>query len=399
MKIRIFKIALLSLTLSLSFRGLFAQNSELNQLIQVANSQNRDLQIAYKNTEMYKAQINTAYDMPKTPVELQVGNIQNPFVRDYTLGVSQSFELPSVYKNKKQYLISLGQTAEVQTEVLKRQLKLEIRMLYSALTSVNSKTELINQELEKLKDLSRVYQQKFEQGEADQSDFLNIRLKENELARSLSVYEMEKKNLEMQLMQVLNQTSLPVLTYTAPWTYDGLKNTMLPGNPVKKLNNSLIDNALKEELTIKDHKKPTLNAGVYNQSMLGSLRQFVGVLGVEIPIFVKAYNARQQSAKLRVEMAEQQRDKFDFQMQTELNALQNQLEIIEKQLNSIRNSSLPDAEKSLSILLNKYKEGQTEYTDWYIVFGQYLGYKNNLIDLEKEKNITVSKIYYLSENE
>ncbi|MBK6977653.1 MAG: TolC family protein [Cytophagaceae bacterium] len=165
------------------------------------------------------------------------------------------------------------------------------------------------------------------------------------------------------------------------------------------MNNSLIDNALKEELTIKDHKKPTLNAGVYNQSMLGSLRQFVGVLGVEIPIFVKAYNARQQSAKLRVEMAEQQRDKFDFQMQTELNALQNQLEIIEKQLNSIRNSSLPDAEKSLSILLNKYKEGQTEYTDWYIVFGQYLGYKNNLIDLEKEKNITVSKIYYISENE
>ncbi|MBK6977654.1 MAG: TolC family protein [Cytophagaceae bacterium] len=234
MKIRIFKIALLSLTLSFSFRGLFAQNSELNQLIQVANSQNRDLQIAYKNTEMHKAQINTAYDMPKMPVELQVGNIQNPFVRDYTLGVSQSFELPSVYKNKKQYLISLGQTAEVQTEVLKRQLKLEIRMLYSALTSVNSKTELINQELEKLKDLSRVYQQKFEQGEADQSDFLNIRLKENELARSLSVYEMEKKNLEMQLMQVLNQTSLPVLTYTAPWTYDGLKNTMLP-EPCQKV--------------------------------------------------------------------------------------------------------------------------------------------------------------------
>lgn len=399
MKKSVTKITIWGLILLSPLQGLFAQNSELNQLIQLAYSQNRDLQMAYKNTEMHKAQINTAYEMPKMPVELQVGNIQNPFVRDYTLGFSQTFDLPSVYKNRKQYLTSLSQTAAAQADVLKRQLKLEIRMIYASLSAVNSKTEIINQELEKLKDLSRVYGQKFDQGETDQSDFLNVRLKENELTRNLSVLEMERKNLELQLNQVVNHTSLPKFSYAEPWTYIGMVNGFIPDNPVKKLNNSFIDNALKEVMTIKDSKKPSFNAGVYNQSMQGSLRQFVGVMGVEIPIFVKAFNARQQSAKLRVEMAEQQRDKFDFQMRAELNSLFNQLEIIEKQLSIIRNSSLPDAEKSLSILLNKYKEGQVEYTEWYIVFGQYLGYKNNLIDLEKEKNITISKIYYISENE
>ena len=65
----------------LSINWAIGQKLDLAQLTKLGIDQNRDLALALNRVELQKALVNTAFEMPKTKMDLQVGNIQTEMLK------------------------------------------------------------------------------------------------------------------------------------------------------------------------------------------------------------------------------------------------------------------------------------------------------------------------------
>jgi cobalt-zinc-cadmium resistance protein CzcA len=144
---------------------------------------------------------------------------------------------------------------------------------------------------------------------------------------------------------------------------------------------------------------PSINLGFMNQSMLGSWRQFIGVAGVEIPIFSKAQKARVEASRISTKIQETELEKLKFQLENEAAVLQKSLQSADATLSLIKNNVLIESDRLMQTSMKKYLAGQIEYFDWYLVYNQNISYKMELLNLEKFRNLTITNIKYLTGNE
>jgi heavy metal efflux system protein len=374
----------------------FAQKLDLGQLTKLGIEQNRDLSLALKRIGLQKSLVNTAYEMPKTKVDLQVGNIQTPFVTDYTLGIVQNTELPKVYKMRKTFNESLVKIGESEYAVLKNDYRFNVANLYYELFYLQQVTEVLQEENVKLAEIEKVYKRRQELGETDGTDAsgMHLRILENEMKINQVSFKINETQGKLKL--ILNSQILPDISFNHA-QYSTEAN--VSQNARLEMQQNVIRNT--EISTQNEINKllPSINLGLMNQSMLGSWRQFIGVAGVEIPIFVKAQKARVESSKISTKIQEAELEKVKFQLENEVVVLQKSLQSTDASLSLISNNLLVESEKMMQTTMKKYLAGQIEYFDWYLIYNQNLNYKMEFLSLEKSRNLTISNIKYLTGNE
>lgn len=380
----------------LSINWAIAQKLDLAQLTKLGIDQNRDLALALNRVVLQKALINTAFEMPKTKMDLQVGNIQTPFVTDYTFGIVQNTELPKVYKLRKTYNESLVKLGESHVEILKNEYGFSVANIYYELLFLQHTTEALLIENNKIKEIEKVYKRRQEEGETDGSEAANMHLRilENEMKISRITYQ--KNDLEGRLKLLLNSQIVPELRFVPAQPF--LKND-LSKNARLAYQNYLIESSQIATGNEQNRLLPSINLGVMNQSMLGSWRQFIGVVGVEIPLFSKAQKAKVAASKISTRIQESEFEKVKFQLESEIISLQKNLQSTDASIALIKDSLLPESERIMQTVMKKYLAGQIDYIDWYLVYNQNLNYKMELLSLEKTRNIAISNIKYLIGNE
>jgi outer membrane protein TolC len=380
----------------LSINWAIAQKLDLAQLTKLGIDQNRDLALALNRVELQKALINTAFEMPKTKMDLQVGNIQTPFVTDYTFGIVQNTELPKVYKLRKTYNESLVKLGESHVEILKNEYGFSVANIYYELLFLQHTTEALLIENNKIKEIEKVYKRRQEEGETDGSEAANMHLRilENEMKISRITYQ--KNDLEGRLRLLLNSQIVPELRFVPAQPF--LKNDVSK-NARLAYQNYLIESSQIATGNEQNRLLPSINLGVINQSMLGSWRQFIGVVGVEIPLFSKAQKAKVAASKISTRIQESEFEKVKFQLESEIISLQKNLQSTDASIALIKDSLLPESERIMQTVMKKYLAGQIDYIDWYLVYNQNLNYKMELLSLEKTRNIAISNIKYLIGNE
>ena len=371
----------------------FAQKLDLGQLTKLGIEQNRDLNLALKRVDLQKALVNTAYEMPKTKVDLQLGNIQTPFVTDYTLGIVQNTELPKVYKMRKTFNESLVKVGESEYEVLKNDYRFNVANLYYELFYLQQVIDLLQTENLKLGEIENVYKRRQELGETDGTDAagMHLRILENEM--KIKQVSNKINETQGQLKLLLSSTILPDLSFNhAQYSVDA----NISQNPRLEMQQNVIQNS---EISTKNEMNkllPSINLGFMNQSMLGSWRQFIGVAGVEIPIFSKAQKARVEASRISTKIQESELEKLKYQLENEVAVLQKSLQSTDATLLLIKNNVLIASDKLMQTSMKKYLAGQIEYFDWYLVYNQNLSYKMELLNLEKSKNFIITNIKYLT---
>ena len=374
----------------------FSQKLDLGLLTKFGMDQNRDLALALKRIDLQKSLVNTAFEMPKTKVDLQVGNIQTPFVTDYTLGIVQNTELPRVYKMRKTFNESLVKIGESEYQVLKNEYRFNVANLYYELFYLQQVTDLLQTENLKLTEIEKVYKKRQELGETDGTDAagMHLRILENEM--KINQISNKINETEGKLKLILNAEILPDLNFNHAQLN---AEANISQNARLEMQQNVIQNY--EILTKNEMDKllPSINLGVMNQSMLGSWRQFIGVAGVEIPIFSKAQKARVEASKISTKIQESELEKLKFQLMSEVQFLQKNLLSTESSLSLIKNNLLIESDRLMQTTMKKYLAGQIEYFDWYLVYNQNLNYKMELLNLEKSKNFTITNIKYLTGNE
>jgi cobalt-zinc-cadmium resistance protein CzcA len=241
-----------------------------------------------------------------------------------------------------------------------------------------------------------VYKRRQEEGETDGSEAANMHLRILENEMKISRITFQKNDLEGRLKLLLNSQILPELSF--------LPAQALLKNDVSKNDRLTYQNYLIESSQIatgneQNRLLPSINLGVMNQSMLGSWRQFIGVVGVEIPLFSKAQKARVEASKISTKIQESEFEKVKFQLESEIISLQKNLQSTDTSIALIKDSLLPESERIMQTVMKKYLAGQIDYMDWYLVYNQNLNYKMELLSLEKTRNIAISNIKYLIGNE
>ena len=380
----------------LSINWVIAQKLDLAQLTKLGIDQNRDLALALNRVDLQKALLNTAFEMPKTKMDLQVGNIQTPFVTDYTFGIVQNTELPKVYKLRKTYNESLVKLGESQYEILKNDYGFSVANIYYELLYLQQTTEALLIENNKIREIEKVYKRRQEEGETDGSEaaYMHLRILENEMKISRITYQ--KNDLEGRLKLLLNTQIVPELSFVPAQPL--LKNDVSK-NARLTYQNYLIESSQIATGNEQNRLLPSINLGVMNQSMLGSWRQFIGVVGVEIPIFSKAQKAKVAASKISTRIQESEFEKVKFQLESEIISLQKNLQSTDASIALIKDSLLTESERIMQTVMKKYLAGQIDYIDWYLVYNQNLNYKMELLSLEKTRNIAISNIKYLIGNE
>jgi cobalt-zinc-cadmium resistance protein CzcA len=374
----------------------FAQKLDLGQLTNLGIEQNRDLNLALKRVDLQKALVNTAYEMPKTKVDLQLGNIQTPFVTDYTLGIVQNTELPKVYKMRKSFNESLVKVGESEYAVLKNEYRFNVANLYYELFYLQQVIDLLQTENLKLAEIEKVYKRRQELGETDGTDAagMHLRILENEM--KINQVSNKINETQGQLNLLLSSSILPDLSFKhAQYSVDA----NISQNARLEMQQNVIQNSAISTQNEMNKLLPSINLGFMNQSMLGSWRQFIGVAGVEIPIFSKAQKARVEASRISTKIQETELEKLKFQMESEVAVLQKSLQSADATLSLIKNNVLIESDRLMQTSMKKYLAGEIEYFDWYLVYNQNLSYKMELLNLEKSRNFTITNIKYLTGNE
>lgn len=374
----------------------FAQKLDLGQLTKLGIEQNRDLNLALKRVDLQKALVNTAYEMPKTKVDLQLGNIQTPFVTDYTLGIVQNTELPKVYKMRKSFNESLVKVGESEYAVLKNEYRFNVANLYYELFYLQQVIDLLQTENLKLAEIEKVYKRRQELGETDGTDAagMHLRILENEM--KINQVSNKINETQGQLNLLLSSSILPDLSFNhAQYSVDA----NISQNARLEMQQNVIQNSAISTQNEMNKLLPSINLGFMNQSMLGSWRQFIGVAGVEIPIFSKAQKARVEASRISTKIQETELEKLKFQLESEVAVLQKSLQSADATLSLIKNNVLIESDRLMQTSMKKYLAGQIEYFDWYLVYNQNVSYKMELLNLEKSRNFTITNIKYLTGNE
>lgn len=374
----------------------FAQKLDLGQLTRFGIEQNRGLNLALKRVDVQKTLVNTAYEMPKTKVDLQVGNIQTPFVTDYTLGIVQNTELPKVYKMRKTFNESLVKVGESEYAVLKNDYRFNVANVYYELFYLQQVIDLLQAENLKLGEIEKVYKRRQELGETDGTDAagMNLRILENEM--KINQVSNKINETQGQLKLLLSSSILPDLSFKhAQYSVDA----NISQNARLEMQQNVIQNSTISTQNEMNKLLPSINLGFMNQSMLGSWRQFIGVAGVEIPIFSKAQKARVEASRISTKIQETELEKLKFQLENEAAVLQKSLQSADATLSLVKNNVLIESDRLMQTSMKKYLAGQIEYFDWYLVYNQNISYKMELLNLEKFRNLTITNIKYLTGNE
>jgi cobalt-zinc-cadmium resistance protein CzcA len=384
------------LIFSLIVNFTFAQKVNLEQLTEMGFNQNRDLALALKRVDLQKALVNTAYEIPKTKIDYSFGNIQTPNVWDYSLSAIQNVDLPKVFKLKKAHNESLVKIGESEVSILKNEYRMNVSTFYYGLHALNMLRTVLEKENLKLNEIEQVYKRRFEEGEADILESSNVRLRILENEMKITKITQQENEILAQLKILLNIPLVPELDFHNAAVV--LAQTS-DGNPRLEWQIFTIESSKSMLETEKSKLLPSVNLGVMNQSMAGNWRQFVGIVGLEMPIFTKAQKSRVEASKINVKIQESELERYVHQIDNEIFSLKESIFTIDKQIGMLNNQLLPSSERIMEISHKKYMAAQITYYDWYLDYNQNLTYKSELISLEKERNLKISTIKYLTGNE
>ncbi|MBC7748068.1 MAG: TolC family protein [Methylotenera sp.] len=114
----------------------------------------------------------------------------------------------------------------------------------------------------------------------------------------------------------------------------------------------------------KERLKPDFKVGIINQSIEQNYNQNVVQVGINLPIFTKAQNARIEASKINSQIVQQQIKLTENQLKMQLTSLKIQYEKGEKSLDYYERFALPQVELIIKTATKSYQAGEIEYIEF-----------------------------------
>jgi cobalt-zinc-cadmium resistance protein CzcA len=315
-----------------------------------------------------EALLPTAFNLPKAMVDVQYGQTQaRPL--DFTLTGIQSFSAPIVYRTQRQLIEGTVQGAQYQLSVDRLRLVNEVKRSYYQLVYDQKLLEVLRLQSKQYQESARAAGLRFQTGESNRLESVTAQSRFQHLSQRIRNARRDQ-DMHYTALRLLLQTEDVIQIDTLMSLKRPQPTRMLA--PVISENNPLL-NVLKQQIVTsriqtrieQSNKLPDWRVGVLNQSIERRYGFTALHLGMSLPIFTKAYNARIEAARVHEQIKETQLNYASRQLTTELEMAREQQRSLTATLDYYENFALPQAELIEKTALTAYTSGEVGYVEFF----------------------------------
>ncbi|ROH97955.1 CusA/CzcA family heavy metal efflux RND transporter [Chryseobacterium daecheongense] len=398
--------AVLILIFGLAGIGIKSQTPiSLQNAINMALENNRNLNNEKLKTEYSKALIKSANDIPQTGITMDYGQINSAY-NDMKFGVSQNIAFPTMYKKQKNVYTEEWKKSMLNVSFKEYELKKAVSLTFYNILYWKEKEKLLQETL-------KLY--------TDFLDKASLRLKAGESnILEKTTASNQKSAIEIQLKQV--EQELSVLGYQLQWLlnsetdflpedqkifHGGLQDELSLHPAIKVLQQQ--KNVYEQQIVLEKAKMlPGLQLAYNLNSFRGmgaddnvynSAPQFHSVqLGVSVPVFSGGQKSRIQAAKIAESVAENDLINTEFALKSQLkktaHIYQTNLDIVSR----YESSELKNADVITETAKKQFLAGEINYLEFVILVNQAITLKNNYTDAVWKLNQSGIELEYITLN-
>lgn len=311
--------------------------------------------------------------------------------RDFS--VTQSFDFPTAYFKKKQLAEEKKAQTLFQAIAFRQDILLETKLYFLELVYLNKQKKMLTSRLQNMESLSRDYQRKFEQGEANILDVNKIKVQLVALQNELHRNNIETKQFTERLIRlsggtviIVNDTIYPLLSQIPEYaTMDSLVES---NDPLLKVVRQEREISLKEKALTRALSLPKAEVGYHYQSILGQVYEGIH-LGVSIPLWQDQNKVKQLQAQILYNELQIQNHRTGHLY--EIKELYQRYENLKVRLAEF--DQLLSTLNSVALLDKALQLGQISTIEYFMELTYFYHSFDTYLLLEKEYNQVVAELY------
>jgi cobalt-zinc-cadmium resistance protein CzcA len=372
----------------------------LGQALQTAGTQNQSLRNAGLQTQQQQALIRTGVELPRTVVDVQVGQVSSNLT-DQTFNIIQQTALPGVYLAQRRLLQGQGATAERQAAVSRRSLAQSIRSNYYGLLVSYRRVALLRRQDSLYRRAARAALIRYKVGETNRLEQVAAQARvleiENRLLTTLSDLEVQRE----QLGQLLGSPGAAAIDTTqallAPLAAADTAALSPESNPTLGLLRQQIAVSQLQVRVEQLRRLPDLRAGYFQQTLRPEFTALrVAQLGVAVPLLGGAGRARVAAARLGEQVAQGQLAYTTSQLTTQLSTLRRQLRRARASLDYYEKTALPQARLIIVTAEKSFRAGDIDYVTYVVNTEPAWQIQSNYLDQAQRYNELVVSVQALT---
>jgi heavy metal efflux system protein len=337
----------------------------LQSCLKKALENNPNLKISNLEITQNQALTKSARDLGKTTFDVQYGRTQVFTGNDITMSVGQNFALPSLYKAQENLLKGNVLTAEKRANLSKNQLIGEVKSVYFLLLNNGELIKLLTRQDSLYQAAFRAASVRYKVGETNLLEKISFEARLKEIQNRIQGLKSDEKALYQNLKFLINTSEdfliEDELLFQKILIINKLNTLSNPFLSILKQQNEV--NILQTNLE-KERLKPDFRVGLINQSIEQNYNQNIVQVGVNVPIFTKAQQARIESSKIGQEIGKQQIQLAENQLESQLKTLKIQHDKVKNSIGYYEKSALPQANLIISTATKTYQSGEIEYVEF-----------------------------------
>ncbi|TGE27679.1 CusA/CzcA family heavy metal efflux RND transporter [Hymenobacter metallicola] len=341
----------------------------LDQALQLGGQQSLLLQTATLETQRQRALTRTGYDIPRTSVDYQFGQISGP-LRDQSLNVVQQSALPQVYAAQRKLLEAQVLTAEQRARSQRREVSQAIRSAYYQLLTDYRRLAVLRRQDSLYRRAARAASIRYRTGETNRLEQVSAEARAQELHNQLATLRTAVQVQRQQLGVLLNTGGPVSIDTTASLTVLlSAADTVLltpEANPTLAGLQQQVAASQQQTRVEKLRRLPEVRAGYFTQTINKERGFQVGQVGVSVPLLGGVQKNRIAAAQLGEQVAASELAYATAQVHGQVVALRQQLTRARASLRYYEQTALPQARLILTTAEKSFRAGDIDYVTYVV---------------------------------
>lgn len=393
--------------------SVFLQAQELinkDEAIKIAITNNGKVRTEAKKVGYQNALVNTAYSFEPTQVTAEMGQFNSTYF-DTGLGISQSFNLPQVYKKRANAQRQQVKTAEAYLRMSEAELRQQLEELFIEYLYLEAKERLLKNQDSLFSGFLQRSIIRWQKGETDILEKTTAEQQKLHISQQLVMLSKMKEFLQIQLEYLLNDDKKYIPETKNP---DIIKNLVFYDSLTVQKHPGVLAAEQEVQLTkakteaAKTDLLPRINVGYRNVSIRGTgadNQVYQGgdrfssfQVGVGIPLFRKGSRAAIQSSQMmeeiKVEEYEDQKLYVDARIRQQYVLYAETMD----QLMVYEQKALPNSRTIRAVSENQFSNGQINYLEYVMLMQQSFMIESEYLELTRNLNKYSINLKYLTGN-
>ena len=399
---------LLIILFSLSFTYSNAQTQiDLTKAFEIALKNNSTIKSERLKSDYQQKLIQTATNLPSINMVADYGQI-NSFYNDNRIGISQSFNFPTVYNRQKKLFKEEWQSAILNVEMKETELKKSVSQSFYTLVYLNEKEKLLQKSDTIFLEFQKKSNLRFQKGESTILEKTTAETQRGNILLQLIQLQQEKEIVKSQFQLLLNSNTefTPKVAELKLLLDKKIDSTFVNQHPNLKVLEQQKKVSLASTKLEQSKLLPSLTLGYNNTSITGtgandvvydkSARFQSGQLGLGIPIFGGSQKAKIAASKIGEQISENEFQKEKMILKVQFKTAFSQYQSNLEKISYFEKTALPNAKIIIETANKQFANGEINYLDWVMLINQSTAIKSNYIDTIIHYNEIIIQINYLT---